>query len=417
MKRVMYGGLRSAALLGALSGLLALSACGGGGSSQNTGSSSATSAQAAAASLTPAAALGELIFKDPSLSSTGTQSCASCHVASNAHAPANNLAVQLGADGVQVGNRVAPSIRYLAYNRAFRFESDGTPTGGFFWDGRAASLAEQAKGPFLNPVEMANADAAAVVARLSVASYAQAFKAVYGQAIFNDPDAAFNAVALALQAYQKEDADFAPFSSKYDAFLRGQTKLSDAELRGLALFNSSAKGNCAACHPSAMGKDGSFPLFTDFSFDALGVPANHSAPTTLGDLGLCANQTDAINALSDTARAALCGSFKVPSLRNVAQRSAFFHNGRFTDLRTAVTFYVQRDTNPETWYRKADGSVDADADGVVNKYNDLPVAYRGNVNRTEAPYNRALGGAPALNASEIEDLLAFLNTLSDGWTP
>jgi len=168
MKRVMYGGLRSAALLGALSGLLALSACGGGGSSQNTGSSSATSAQAAAASLTPAAALGELIFKDPSLSSTGTQSCASCHVASNAHAPANNLAVQLGADGVQVGNRVAPSIRYLAYNRAFRFESDGTPTGGFFWDGRAASLAEQAKGPFLNPVEMANADAAAVVARLSL---------------------------------------------------------------------------------------------------------------------------------------------------------------------------------------------------------------------------------------------------------
>jgi cytochrome c peroxidase len=415
MKRAMYGGLRSVALLVALWVALALSACGGGG--QNTGSSSATTAQAAALSLTPTAALGELIFKDPSLSSTGTQSCASCHNASNAHAPANNLAVQLGADGVQVGNRVAPSIRYMAYNQAFRFESDGTPTGGFFWDGRAASLAEQAKGPFLNPVEMANADAAAVVARLSVATYAQAFRAVFGEAIFNDPDAAFHAVALALQAYQKEDADFAPFSSKYDAFLRGQTKLSDAELRGLALFNSSAKGNCAACHPSAMGKDGSFPLFTDFSFDALGVPANHNAPSTLGDLGLCASQTEAILALSDTARAALCGKFKVPSLRNVALRQAFFHNGRFNDLRTAVTFYVQRDTNPGAWYLNAFGAPDVDAHGAVISYNDLPEAYRANVNRTEAPYNRQLGGQPALNASEIEDLLSFLNTLSDGWTP
>jgi cytochrome c peroxidase len=398
--------------------VLGLSACGGGGSTDG-GGSSATSATVAASEnrLTPMAALGKLIFKDPSLSSTGLQSCASCHDADHAHAPPNNLAVQLGADGVKVGTRVAPSIRYLAYNKAFRFEADGTPTGGFFWDGRAASMAEQAKGPFLNPIEMANADAAAVIASLSLAPYAEAFKAVFGQGIFNDAPAAFEAVALALQAYQKEDTDFAPFSSKYDAVLRGKASLSAAELRGLALFNSNAKGNCAACHPSAMGKDGSLPLFTDFSFDALGVPANWAVPSTLGDLGLCANKTAAIEALSDTGRAALCGKFKVPSLRNVALRKVFFHNGRFTDLRQALTFYVQRDTNPERWYLKADHTPDVDADGVVSKYNDLPEAFRGNVNQTEAPYNRPLGGAPALNGSEIEDLLSFLNTLSDGWTP
>jgi len=300
-------------------------------------------------------------------------------------------------------------MRYLVYNQAFRIEADGTPTGGFFWDGRAASLAEQAKGPFLNPREMNQPDAAAVVRKLSVSAYAAEFQALFGADIFTRPDDAFQRVALALQAYQKEDSDFAPFSSKYDAFLRGQARLSDAELRGLALFNSPAKGNCAACHPSAMGRDGSFPLFTDFSYDALGVPRNQNAPSTWGDLGLCASAAlDGLN-LSTTAREALCGKFKVPSLRNVAVRQAYFHNGRFTDLREVITFYVQRDTDPDTWYR--DGSNAADV-----KFNDLP-AYAANVNTTEAPYNRPLGGTPALSAAEIEDVLAFLRTLTDGWTP
>ncbi len=354
------------------------------------------------------AQLGEKIFTDPSLSSSGTQSCSSCHAPSNAHAPSNHLVMQLGADGSSLGNRVAPSMRYLSYNQAFHFEDDGTPAGGFFWDGRAASLAEQAKGPFLNPKEMNNADVAAVVRALSVASYATDFKALFGADIFTRADDAFDRIALALQAYQKEDTDFAPFSSKYDAFLRGKTRLSDAELRGLALFNSPSKGNCAACHPSAIGRDGSFPLFTDFSYDSLGVPRNQSAPSTWGDLGLCASKAlDGLN-LSTTAKDALCGKFKVPSLRNVAVRQAYFHNGRFTDLREALTFYVQRDTNPERWYLTGSSTPDT-------KFNDLP-AYAANVNVSEGPYNRPLGGTPALDTAEIEDLLAFLNTLSDGWS-
>lgn len=394
-------------LMGALALVVGLSGCGGGGGSSGAASTSGTTAEAA--SLSPMAQLGQKIFQDRRLSANGTQSCASCHDPANAHAPSNHLVVQLGDDGASVGGRVAPSMRYLVYNRAFRIEADGTPAGGFFWDGRASSLAEQAKGPFLNAKEMGNADAAAVVRSLSGSSYAAEFQALFGTDIFTRPDDAFERMALALQAYQKEDSDFAPFSSKYDAFLRGRTRLSDAELRGLALFNSPAKGNCAACHPSAVGADGSFPLFTDFSYDALGVPRNQSAPSTWGDLGLCASQAIAALNLSTTAREALCGKFKVPSLRNVAVRQAYFHNGRFTDLREVLTFYVQRDTNPERWY--LDGSQAADV-----KFNDLP-AYAANVNRSEAPYNRPLGGTPALDAAEIEDLLAFLQTLTDGWTP
>jgi cytochrome c peroxidase len=403
-------------------GGLVLSACGGGGSSTAAGTSTST-----ATSMSAMAQLGEKIFKDTSLSVNG-QSCATCHNASNGHGPVFNSAVPTssnhfvelgGTSGTTEGTRSAPSIRYLVYNTAFYIAADGTPTGGFFWDGRATSLADQAAGPFLNAREMANDSKADVITKLAATSYAAEFKALFGANIFDDADAAFLRITLALQAYQKEDSDFAPFTSKYDAYLRGTTTLSAAELRGLALFNSSSKGNCAACHPSAKGSDGSHPLFTDFSYDSLGVPRNWNlavnADTSYYDLGLC--DSAAVADLTEAVRKTMCGLFKVPSLRNVALRKSFFHNGRFTDLTTALTFYVQRDTNPELWYLKQDGSVDYASDGVtVNKYNDLPSTYRSNVNTSEAPYNRSLGDSPALSTSEIADLVTFLNTLTDGWS-
>jgi cytochrome c peroxidase len=407
---------------------LLLSACGGGGGSSTAAGAVATSnGSSTTASLSDLALLGQKIFNDTSLSAEGTQSCATCHDPAHGHAPANALSAQLGGDsgtlgvaGAVQGVRAAPSLRYLVYNTAFYFAADGTPTGGFFWDGRASTLAEQAAGPFLNPREMANASKADVVARLAASAYAQAFKNLFGQQVLDDPDAAFLRITLALQAYQKEDTEFAPFTSKYDAFLRGTTSLSAQELRGLAWFNSSSKGNCAACHPSAKGADGSHPLFTDFSYDSLGVPRNWdlavNSDPSYADLGLCDSAAISGLGLSESSRTKLCGLFKVPSLRNVALRQAYFHNGQFKDLKTALTFYVQRETNPEKWYLKADGSVDQAADGSVNRYNDLPSAYKTNVNVTEAPYNRALGGTPALTESEIDDVVAFLSTLSDGWT-
>ncbi len=375
--------------------------CGGGG-----GGAAATASLPPAAPLSAQAALGERIFADASLSASGQLSCATCHSPQQGHAPANDLAVQLGGPhGDQPGRRSAPSINYLAFNGAFGFAADGTPTGGFFWDGRAATLQAQAGQPFLGAVEMANASPAEVVARLSRASYADEFRRVFGADIFSRPDDAFQRLTLALQQYQREDTEFRPFTSKYDEFLRGRATLAAPEARGLALFNNPAKGNCAACHPSAKGADGSFPLFTDFSYDNLGVPRNgalaRNADPAHFDLGLCERPELAT-------RSDLCGAFKVPSLRNVALRRAFFHNGRFTSLRDALGFYVQRDTNPEKWYP-------LNADGSVDKFDDLPPAYRANVNTSEAPYNRRPGDAPALNDAEIDDLIAFLKTLSDGY--
>lgn len=380
-----------------------------GGSSGGAGTSAAnTSEPAGAVSLSPVAKLGEKIFRDTSLSASGKLACASCHNPDNAHAPTNDLAVQFGGpDMLTPGFRAAPSLRYLHLTPAFSVAKDGTATGGFDRDGRAQSLAVQAARPLLAPHEMANTNADDVLARLKRASYAAEFKQVFGTSVLDNADTALDRMTFALQQYQKEDPDFHPYDSKYDQFLAGKVKLSSAELRGLALFNNPNQGNCAACHTSKKGADGSAPLFTDFTFDNIGVPRNPDIPATANatyfDLGLCGpDRTDLAE------RASLCGAFKVPTLRNVATRKAFFHNGRFKNLRDVLGFYVRRDTNPEEWYPVA-------VDGTVMKFNDLPDAYKANVNVTEVPYNRTRGMAPALSAQEIDDVIQFLGTLTDGY--
>ncbi len=390
-----WGGVAVIGVAGLLAG------CGG-------GNSAATADMSTVTALSAQAALGDKIFADTSLSASGRQSCASCHSADNAHAPANDLPVQPGGLLLdQQGRRNSPSLNYLSFSPAFAVAADGTPSGGFFLDGRANSLIDQAGQPLLGAVEMANVDKAEVVARLSRAPYAAEFKQVFGADILSRPDDAFDRITLALQQYQREDTGFRAFSSRYDAFLRGTATLSAAQTRGLALFNSPAKGNCAACHPSGKSADGRLPLFTDFSYDNLGVPRNpaigRNADPTYFDLGLCERPELA-------RRVDLCGAFKVPSLRNVALRRAYFHNGRFGTLKDALTFYVQRDTQPEKWYPRS-------ADGSVQKFDDLPPAYRANVNTAEAPYNRRAGDAPALSDGEIDDVIAFLQTLTDGYRP
>ncbi|HEV7914322.1 MAG TPA: cytochrome c peroxidase [Albitalea sp.] len=381
-----------------------LAACGGGGTA------APANASADAAMLSAQAGLGRLIFDDVSLSASGRQGCVSCHDADAGHAANNDLPAQLGGALLdRQGGRSSPSIRYLAANTAFHFDDEGTPTGGFFWDGRALSLQDQASRPFVSPLEMANASVQDVIDKLSRAAYADEFKRVFGPDIFTRPDDAFTRMTLALQQFQREDRALRAFSSKYDEFLRGRAALSDAETRGLALFNRADKGNCSACHPSAKAADGSHPLFTDFSYDNLGVPRNpelrqNDAPDFF-DLGLCGREPGDLVARTD-----LCGAFKVPSLRNVALRKVFFHNGRFKTLKDTLSFYVQRDTNPEKFYPRH-------PDGSVNKFDDLPVDFHANVNTTEAPYDRKAGDAPALNDAEIDDLITFLRTLTDGYRP
>jgi cytochrome c peroxidase len=358
--------------------------------------------------LSTLAQLGESIFHDQSLSASGRMSCATCH--DQSHAFAGNTAVPLGGPNLdQPGMRNTPSIKYLNETPAFFFDDEGTPTGGFNRDGRANSLAEQAVRPFLTPFEMANSSSGDVVDRLSRATYASDFRKFFGDRIFEDTEQAFLDAREALQAYQLEDRSFAPFTSKYDYFLAGKTPLNDQELRGLALFNNPQKGNCAGCHPSGRRESGKPPLFTDFTYDNLGVPRNAdiaaNQDSAYFDLGLCGpSRTDLAN------RTDLCGAFKVPTLRNVALTAPYFHNAKFQTLREVVSFYVQRDTRPELWYPLGDG-------GLPHKFDDLPAADIGNVNTTEVPYNRHDGDIPALSDSEIDDVVAFLNTLTDDYQP
>lgn len=162
-------------------------------------------------------------------------------------------------------------------------------------------------------------------------------------------------------------------------------QLSAQELHGLARFNDPTKGNCAACHVSAGLADGTPPLFTDFTYDNLGVPCNPDIPANADpfnfDLGLCGpDRTDL------TSRDELCGAFRVPGLRNVAVTASYFHNGRFATLREVVLFGVRRDTNPEEGYPNAG----------AESLDDLPAQFHANVNTSEPPYDRNLGDLPAL---------------------
>lgn len=362
------------------------------------------------------AALGKAMFLDPSLSASGHLACASCHSPAHAYGPPNALAVQAGGPGMdRTGARAAPSLRYLQAVPPFTehfHENDGNdaedqgPTGGHNWDGRAASRHDQARIPLLSAHEMANADPAVVVARLRAGPHARAMRDVFGPDILDHDDTAFQAAVMALEVFQETPVEFYPYTSKYDAFLRRETRLSAQEMRGLRLFNDPAKGNCAACHPSAISPEGAFPAFSDFGFIALGVPRNRELAANRDpaffDLGLCGpDRTD----LKD--RGEYCGLFRTPSLRNVAQRQRFFHNGAFRSLEDVVRFYAERDVRPEKWYPKL-------ADGKVDKFDDLPARYRDNVNM-EAPFGGKPGGRPALSAQEVRDVVAFLRTLDDGY--
>jgi len=364
--------------------------------------------------------IGRRMFFDPTLSASGVMSCATCHDPNFAFGPPNALAVQLGGPHLdQPGVRAAPSIKYLQAVPQFSehfFDSedegdesvDNGPTGGLMWDGRADRTQDQARFPLLSPFEMADASPSDVVASLKAAPYADRFKALFGAAIFDDCDAAFRGATEALAAFQESAADFYPYSSKYDAYLAGRATLSAQELRGLALFNDVDKGNCASCHISQVANDGEPPQFTDFGLIALGVPRNGAIPANADpgyfDLGACGPLRTDLAGRSD-----YCGLFRTPTLRNVALRKTFFHNGEFHTLRDAVAFYATRDSDPGRWYAKA-------ADGTVKKFDDLPQKYWGNIN-TDPPFGRKPGDPPALTDAEIDDVVAFLGTLTDGYAP
>ena len=167
-----------------------------------------------------------------------------------------------GGDGRSFGVRAVPSLKYTQNVPPFTehyFDDEGDdsvdqgPAGGRTWDGRSQSFHDQARLPLFSPFEMANANADAVATKVE-ARYAAQFRQVFGERIFADKALAFKGVLMALEAFQQSPAEFYPYSSKYDAFLRHEASLSAQELRGLAAFNDPEKGNCARCHPSSPAK-------------------------------------------------------------------------------------------------------------------------------------------------------------------
>ena len=380
-----------------------------------TGSLTRAQAYARAAAL---ATLGRKLFSDPSLSGSGRMACATCHDPAHAFGPPDARPVQYGGkDLKQPGLRAVPSLRYLQAvpqftEHYFEPEDDGDEsidngaTGGLTWDGRVDRGRKQAEVPLLSPYEMANDGPADVVAKVRAAKYAGDLQKIFGTGVFDKTGNAFAAIAEALEAYEQSPADFYPYNSKYDAYLAGRVKLSAQESRGLALFNDEAKGNCASCHRSAPDNDGTPPQFTDYGMIAIGVPRNNAIPANADanyfDLGLCGPlRTD----LKD--RPDYCGLFRTPSLRNVATRKIFYHNGLSHSLHEAIAFYVERDTAPGKWYPR-------NPDGSVRKFDDLPPAYHGNINQ-EPPFGQKPGDPPRLSDTEIDDVAAFLKTLTDGY--
>jgi len=339
-------------------------------------------------------ALGEALFFDVNLSRDRTQACATCHDPetgfSDPRGTRLGMPTSIGDDGSSLGDRNAPTASYAALSPAFHQTSGELWVGGQFLDGRAATLADQAGGPPLNPVEMGMPDQASVVARLQEnPKYIQSFAALYGTDVLEDPSKGYAAMTDAIAAFEKTEV-FAPFSSKYDRFLRGEVELTRQEDLGRVLFFSEQFTNCNLCHQLRTSPTAAQETFSTYEFHNIGVPENPALQDVLGrrigDRGLG-------GALDDPSRD---GKFKVPTLRNVAVTGPYMHNGVFQDLRTVILFYNKynsradnRQINPET--------------GLEWGAPEVP----DNISITE------LETGPALKDDRVDALVAFLRTLTD----
>lgn len=343
-------------------------------------------------------ALGEALFFDTDLSANRTQACATCHNPDygfvDPRPTAAGKAVSLGDDGASLGDRSAPTASYAAFVPPFHQQADGTYVGGMFWDGRAATLEDQAGGPPLNPIEMGMPDKASVVARLmEKPDYVESFEALFGAGVMGNVDAAYRGMTRAIAAFERTEF-FAPFDSKYDRSLRGEAVLTQEEELGKLLFFSQQFTNCNLCHQLRKSAVDPRETFTNNEYHNIGTPVNVGARAVNGvpkgavDEGLLAHP-----GVDDPAHK---GKVKVPTLRNVAVTGPYMHNGVFEDLRTVILFYNKynskaeaRQINPETgqpWRAP-------EVDGTLSM--------------------EELETGPALEDKRVDALVAFLKTLTD----
>ena len=431
-------------------------------------STGVSSALASGDGLTPIEDLGKKIFFDEDLSIRKNQSCASCHGPEagwtgpdsdfNAHG-----AVYEGSIKGKFGNRKPPSSAYASLapifyadygNRLLGHNDEGLAidplfVGGNFWDGRATGwelgnpAADQAQGPFLNPVEQALPDAACVVYRVCEGSYGDLFDAVWNPKVCmidwpnningmchmpdgvvalspqdrKKVDAAYDRVALSIAAFEGSTASNA-FTSKIDAHRAGFYEFTAEEELGRQIFRG--KGRCLACHVGAKGLGDAPPLFTDFTYDNLGVPRNPENPFSIAnpdwrDPGL-AGFLETVPDYDQYASTNL-GKQKVPTLRNVGLGScealeadgcivkAYMHNGYFKSLKSVVNFYNTRDVKPSCEGLGIDDATDAVA--LANDCWPDPEVVD-NVNHDEL-------GNLGLTQEEEDALVVFMQAMSDGY--
>jgi len=280
---------------------------------------------------TPArVALGQMLFFDPRLSGNGSISCATCHNPSFAWT--DRLPLGHGA-GHKVLGRHTPTVLNAAFNELQ------------MWDGRFATLEEQALGPMLSKDEM-NATAEEIIHRLkSIPGYAPLFQAAYG-----DEGITTATLGKAIASFERT---IVSGEAPFDRYVAGdEHAISAAAKRGFALFNT--KANCAACHSGW--------AFTDSSFHDIGVASED--PGRGRTLGI----------------AELNHAFKTPTLRNIVERAPYMHDGSEATLREVIELYNQ---------------------GGRVKRSTLSAEIK--------PLH--------LTAGEIDDLLAYLHTLSSRDTP
>ena len=380
----------------------------------------ASSGIEAAETLTPNEQLGKSIFFDVNLSFNQNQSCASCHgpeVGWTGPLSATNAggSVYEGSIPDSFGDRKPPSAAYATLSPIFHMDKNGLFVGGNFWDGRATGeklgnpAADQAQGPFLNPLEQALYTAAEVVERVcaSTTTYGDLFRQVWGEEACNpnNVDMAYDYIALSIAAYE-DSPEVNAFTSKFDYSKNGKVKLNKQEQKGFALFKG--KGKCRLCHLSMSRK----PLFTDFTFDNLGVPKNpenpvYSVDPDFIDLGLGGFLENA--GYDEDIYEAEMGKQKVPTLRNVDLRpddtfvKAYVHNGYFKSLEGIVHFYNTRDIKDV-----CSGDY-TEAEALAADCWPLPEVAE-NVNTDEL-------GDLGLTPEEEAAIVAFLKTLSDGYMP
>jgi cytochrome c peroxidase len=385
----------------------------------------ASSAHARHVDLTPNEQLGKFLFYDQNLSLNNNQACAACHGQEMGYTgpdEAINLhgGVYEGSNSGAFGNRKPPTAAYAGDSPILSYNTVAGWVGGMFWDGRATGwtlgdpLAEQAKGPFLNPKEQAIPDAQTLCEKVKASDYVRLYKKVWGSLNCTDATAVevtYNNIAISIAAYERSQ-EVSSFTSRFDGFWdKAQKKgkdvtqismvnwekykslgLNNDQLQGLAVFNTT--GTCSSCHTLTEGSAG-YPLFTDFTYDNLGIPKNLENPATIADpswadpgLGgfLLRTEYSSVSSME-------IGKFKVPTLRNVDLRpfptfvKAYGHNAYFKSLEEIVHFYNTRDVASANW---------PEPEVLQNM-------------------NTAIGNL-GLNETQERWIVEFLKTLSDGNT-